>query len=595
MSSPPPSRPAPAGRPLWTSAILLGGLALGLLLLGGSLVSHEAARAALRAAAGEGLARRYRPDLHAGLAPRLRLLGAALLFGTGLAWPLRRRLAGAASRAAGQLAADLRQARQGWRSLRVHPATCAGLLALVAAAALVRLPFLGQPARYDEATTQLGYASKPLYEIVSRYDTPNNHVLHTLAAAASCRLLGDDLWALRLPAFLAGVLLVPACYLAARALYDRPTAWLAAALVAVSSLLVEYSTNARGYTLQALLTLLLVALSCRLLDSPTLLGWCAWAALAALGFWAVPTMLYPFAGLAAWLALCGGRRFLGQLLGACILAGALTVALYLPILLLSGPGALVGNRFVQPLTPARWAHELPASLAETFRDWHRDLPAWLAAVLAAGFLAALAAHRRLGRQPVPLAAVLAACCLLLTAAQRVAPFPRVWLFALPVYLITAAAGVAAAVRLVLPQAARPVAVAGLVAAAVLLLGWRVAHSPAVLESTQTGTLRDGAEVAALLEDRLSPGDLVIASSPSDGVLMYHFHRRDLPLDRIVYDELPEGWHGARLLVVVNKAHDQTLEGVAEKHGLEGRADVSSARLVGDWATASVYEVEAKRK
>jgi hypothetical protein len=594
MSSPPPSRPAPAGPPLWTSALLLGGLALGLLLLGGSLVSHESARAALRAA-GEGLARRYRPDLHAGLAPRLRLLGAALLLAAAVAWPLRRRLAGGASRAAGQVAGELRQARQGWRSFRVRPATCAGLLALVAAAVLVRLPFLGQPARYDEAATQLGYASKPLYEIVSRYDTPNNHVLHTLAAAASCRLLGDELWALRLPAFLAGVLLVPACYLAARALYDRPTAWLAAALVAVSSLLVEYSTNARGYTLQALLTLLLVALSCRLLDSPTLLGWCAWAALAALGFWTVPTMLYPFAGLAAWLALCGGRRLLGQLLRASGLAGALTVALYLPILLLSGPGALVGNRFVQPLTLARWAHEMPASLAETSRDWHRDLPAWLAAVLAAGFLAALAAHRRIGRQPVPLAAVLAACCLLLTAAQRVAPFPRVWLFALPVYLITAAAGVVAAVRLGVPQAARPVAVGGLAAAAVLLLGWRVAHSPAVLESTQTGTLRDGAEVAALLEGQLGPGDLVIASSPSDGVLMYHFHRRGLPLDRIVYDELPEGWRGGRLLVVVNKAHHQTLEGVAEKHGLEGRADVSSARLVGDWVTASVYEVGAKRK
>src|SRR5262245_15438817 len=220
MSSPPPGQPAPAVRPFWTSALLLGGLALGLLLLGGSLLSHERARSALRAAAGEGLARRYRPDLHAGLAPRLRLLGAALLLAAGLAWPLRRRLAEAARRAAGELAGELRQARQGWRTLRVRPATCAGLLALVAAGVLVLLPFLGQPARYDEAATQLGYASKPLYEIVSRYDTPNNHVLHTLAAAASGRLLGDGLWALRLPAFLAGVLLVPACYLAARALYD---------------------------------------------------------------------------------------------------------------------------------------------------------------------------------------------------------------------------------------------------------------------------------------------------------------------------------------------------------------------------------------
>jgi len=39
----------------------------------------------------------------------------------------------------------------------------------------------------------------------------------------------------------------------------------------------------------------------------------------------------------------------------------------------------------------------------------------------------------------------------------------------------------------------------------------------------------------------------------------------------------------------------SLDGVAAKHRLEGRADVSSARLVGDWATASVYEVDGERK
>ena len=64
--------------------------------------------------------------------------------------------------------------------------------------------------------------------------------------------LGNQPWVLRLPALLGGVLLVPATYALARLLFSPRAAVLSASFVAVSSYLVEYSTNARGYTLQAL-------------------------------------------------------------------------------------------------------------------------------------------------------------------------------------------------------------------------------------------------------------------------------------------------------------------------------------------------------
>jgi hypothetical protein len=59
-----------------------------------------------------------------------------------------------------------------------------GVPTLVAAA--VRVPFLGQPMRYDEALTFNEFASRPLYYGLSFYPDPNNHLLNTLLMSRGC-------------------------------------------------------------------------------------------------------------------------------------------------------------------------------------------------------------------------------------------------------------------------------------------------------------------------------------------------------------------------------------------------------------------------
>ena len=49
------------------------------------------------------------------------------------------------------------------------------LLAVVAVGAILRLIFLFQPMRYDEAFSFLFFASRPLSEGLSDYAAPNNH------------------------------------------------------------------------------------------------------------------------------------------------------------------------------------------------------------------------------------------------------------------------------------------------------------------------------------------------------------------------------------------------------------------------------------
>ena len=162
--------------------------------------------------------------------------------------------------------------------------------------------------RYDEALTFNEFASRPLYYALSFYPDPNNHLLNTLLMHFSAGALGSAPWVLRLPAFVAGVLLVPATYALAQLLYGPRAAFLSAVLVAVSSYLVEYSTNSRGYTLQALgfvalLGLVIVAVR---RDSPTALLLAA--LVAALGAYAVPTMFYGVVVAAIWLGIQMRRR-----------------------------------------------------------------------------------------------------------------------------------------------------------------------------------------------------------------------------------------------------------------------------------------------
>ena len=118
--------------------------------------------------------------------------------------------------------------------------------------------------RYDESVTFVHYASRPWYIALTNYTAPNNHVFHSLLVHASTWIFGGAPWAIRLPALIAGILLVPASYVAARALVREARGALAASLVAGSSMLVEYSTNARGYTILALVFVLLLALATHL-------------------------------------------------------------------------------------------------------------------------------------------------------------------------------------------------------------------------------------------------------------------------------------------------------------------------------------------
>jgi len=128
--------------------------------------------------------------------------------------------------------------------------------ALTVVGAALRLPFLGlQSLWYDETFTLAVVEQDSLGDLWDRIRlTESTPPLYYIVTWAWTQLTGDtgDA-ALRAPAAIAGVLCVPAAFLAVRRLAAERIGLAVAALTAVSPVLVVYSLNARAYPLLVLL------------------------------------------------------------------------------------------------------------------------------------------------------------------------------------------------------------------------------------------------------------------------------------------------------------------------------------------------------
>jgi hypothetical protein len=396
------------------------------------------------------------------------------------------------------------------------------LTAVIAAGLGIRLAYLGLAMRYDESVTFLTFASQHLSAGLWSYPFPNNHFLNTLLIHFAWRALGNDPEVIRLPALVAGVALVPALYVAGRALYDRTVGLVAAAVAVPSGVLVEYSVNARGYSMVALTTIVLLPLGVYAIRRGSGAAWLIWAVIAALGLWSVPTMVYGLAIVVFWLALVGvfdirrERRlfaFVG-LENALLVAGGITYVLYQPAL---GQGGFLYHEAVVP----------PGFVEKVWHAFRLGYgPLWW--LLVAGVPAAIVLHRRVARVRAPLwLAIGIVVPLSIAASHRIPPFVRTWLFLLPLLLLLAAAGLTAAARVALRSWSSPRArLAALALPVVFAASLAAALGENDLYTEDDPPTRGADQAVAYLRERWHPGEDGLAIGRFTAPAIEYYFRRD---------------------------------------------------------------------
>jgi dolichyl-phosphate-mannose-protein mannosyltransferase len=474
---------------------------------------------------------------------------------------------------------------------RTEPTVCLVALGVtIVSAVVVRVAFLDVPLRYDEATTYDNYVSKPLYVALANYSSPNNHLLNTFLAKVAVTAFGNSEWALRTPALLAGLALIPVTFAFARNQYGESAALFAAALVAASSTLVEYSTNARGYTLVALFTLIAFLAAAHALEHDSLAAWALLAAACALGLYAVPIMLYPAGGVFLWLLLSHLARrrplapFLRRLLWCGLATVVLTLLLYAPVFAASGVRSVTSNEFVKPHSWDTFFDRLPGHLWDTVGTWRRDLPVVVAVALAGGVVASLVLTRRVSRYRIPPLLAITVWTVPVLILQRVVPFTRVWLFFVPLVL-AAAAGF---YGWLLDRSSYGTRLAAGVAIVIAVGGsWQVIDANSVRESRETGALLDARPVSRYLAQEIRPSDRILATG-SDTILEYYLGRNGIAVGPLLYtDRLSQ-----RIFVVVNVLGDQTVGELVQELGA-ARKRYGEPRLVRRYPSALVYVLERR--
>jgi hypothetical protein len=144
-----------------------------------------------------------------------------------------------------------------------------GIGGLLALALALRLTALDRGLSFDEIDTLVHYARRPMREVVSTFDSQNQHLLYSVLARISVAALDEGAWAVRLPAAVLGVLSILALHRFAVLVTDSREAVFAAALMAVSYHHVWFSQVARGYTGLLLFTLVGSNLFLKILADPS--------------------------------------------------------------------------------------------------------------------------------------------------------------------------------------------------------------------------------------------------------------------------------------------------------------------------------------
>jgi hypothetical protein len=470
-----------------------------------------------------------------------------------------------------------------WQSLKGQAVTFAYnvdkpnqyfLFLILLVSIFMRLFFLGQPIRYDEAYTYLNYASKPLLTGMSNYSFPNNHLFHTILVHFSYVVFGNKLWALRLPALMAGVLTVPATYAVAYRFADKDAALLASGLVACSSILIEYSTNARGYTIICLLFLLLIYLAMDLYRQHNVFVWLFFAFISAIGFYTIPTMLYPYTMVMAWLAGLIWRHYperrrevIKDIITYSALTMFITTLFYLPAIVTTGWSSILSNPFVIPLPLTSIIEKLPLNLPNLVNVWFRDFPLVVIGLLAVGFIGFLLHLPKFHYEAGFLAACMGLGFPVVFFVQRVIPAPRIWLFMLPMVFTFCSMGLSALTEGSFFSARLRRALFQLVT--VVVVSWtcaQVINSRSIIYSTQTGTFKGAEIIATTLHDKLNDGDCVLTQCPSDTILAYYFQKYGIPLTCL--QNAPAACR--RIFVVVNEFEHQTLKEILQNKRINAR-------------------------
>lgn len=474
------------------------------------------------------------------------------------------------------------------------------LLAILVLSFLMRISLIYRPMGHDEAYTAVVFAFKPLANGLSDYHFPNNHVFHTLLVHLSYKLFGPVEWAVRLPAFIASVLLAPSGFILAKRWYGEYVAWLSGILIAVLPDTIHYAVNARGYSLMALFTLLTFILALYARQQKNKAAWFLSVITGGLGFYTLPIMAYPLAIIYSWLGLSWIFKLYGQgyknisFLFHIFVTGISTVIfglfLYIPIFLNWGFNSLFANPYVSAMDQTLYFQTILSRFSESWLVLNQgDVPGF-GYILITGFILSIIFHWKISRDKIPNSLLSLIIIGLLLVTQRPNVFNRTWQFFYPLASIWLSAGWIALMhgifRFNKEKSGKVLAIiTGLFAFLFFINGFTYLQDQIPISVKGYGDIE---RASVYIMNEVTPDDIVIITAPDDAPMWYYFEKygfggeyfkKDRPF-KLAY-------------IAVTKTDDQTVEQVILDRGPDIEYfDMSSKEKIATFNTLDIYKIKA---
>lgn len=308
----------------------------------------------------------------------------------------------------------------------------------------LRILYLDSPAKWDESVVWSLFTKHDYKVILNVYNLPTNHVFYTLISHTSYLFWGNALWTLRLPALVCGIGQI---YLVFRYLKNELNvniALVATAFASTSSLLIEFSVNARGYSFVGLVFLLSLNLL-RKIPSKTKLF--VFSCVSAFGFFTMPSYIIPFTIVSLlylqdrWNSNDGKdmRGVIYEFLFFVGLSAVISIILYSKIIIYNGIGGIWNAMSFEHYNELFW-ERLGGELYESATSVLRDIPAigifFYVICMAIGIF-----NIRYRRRLASIFIILILSCALWIGITRIAAPPRVFIFAFPIVYAAIATGI----------------------------------------------------------------------------------------------------------------------------------------------------------
>ena len=404
------------------------------------------------------------------------------------------------------------------------------IVLISAVGAVVRAYFLAKPMRYDESFSFLNFINNGFSDLFY-YPLPNNHVLHTLLAKLSVEVFGSHPAAIRMPAFIAGTLVIPTTFCLSRLLTDNGQAgFLASGAAAVFPYLILYDTMARGYSLLVLMSLCMAILGFRFFERPSASLCFLISLIISLGLWLMPSFLFPATGLFLWILamlMRQGRNpvwVLAHVLMPCsIMTIGLTGFFYTPVIIRNnGIYAITANRFVRGLPWSEFLNQLPSHLSYCIKQFTRDIPAALILsgilLFVIGFIFLIRDRRWEACKLFPSIIFGGAVVLFL---KHAIPFDRTWIYLIPFVLSFIDVGFVGIIK----------SANVYVRSIILLLAGSVAvimmNHNLIDSYPDTGNFPEASTVVKVLTFYAHPGDQLAVKCPADAPVQFYLWRQSI--------------------------------------------------------------------